>query len=148
MSWRSISFDGSAWLFGGQLVVHGLVALIVWFTLTDPGLRSTVPVGSPLAVVAGLLAGLPAVRVTDFFPIVIGLYWAVWGVIEVGKHISQLGVHRRYRLVEASVAVLGGGCLISTWNDPVRTTAIIGGLFLVTLGLAMMPLAREVKSLG
>ena len=148
VAWRNITFDGRAWLLGGQLIIHGLLAFLVWFLVTDPGIRSTVPVGSPVAAVAGVIAWLPSVRVTDFFPIIIGLYWAAWGIIEMGKHLSRAGVHRRNRLVVASIAVVGGGWLISTWNDAAQTTAATGGVFLILLGLVMMPPAFRVKHLG
>ena len=146
--WSGINIDGAAWLLGVQLVVNGIVSLAVWFVVTDPGLRSLIPIGWSLALVVGLVAWIPAVRVTDFFALLIGFYWLVWGFSEVGGNVQRHGPLRFYRITAGGLAIAGGAAIVSAWNDPIRTLAVLAGAYLVVRGVAEAWLALHTRRLG
>jgi uncharacterized membrane protein HdeD (DUF308 family) len=135
-------------LFAAWLFVSGFVAIIVSFTVDgDTGFRILNALIGVLSVIVGfalLREPFQSVQVVIF---VIGVFWVAQGIITLITAFS-LRQGRGWAIFMGILGIIAGVIVLQYPMDSAVTLALIGGIWLIILGIMQIYSAWQVRSIA
>lgn len=146
LAWPGETLRVLSILLGLQLLVFGLFRLINAFssTTSSPGVVGFIGI-------IGMLAGVLVIRrpfeTAAILATILGLVWIVGGSIDLISSVADRSISDRRLIALSGLVTLAAGVLIVSWPGPtLAVVAVVGGLYLVIIGLIIAATALTVRS--
>lgn len=147
LAWPGETLTVVSILVGIQLLLFGLFRLIDAFSAdtSSPGVVGVVGI-------VGMLAGVLVLRhpfeTAALLATILGLVWIVGGAIDLMSAIADSGLTDRRLTAVSGVVSVVAGVVIVAWPAPtLAVVAVVGGLYLIIIGLIIGATALSVRSM-
>jgi len=136
MAWPHATVKVVALLFGLQLLIGGVFALVRAFTPGGEGSRVLLAVLGLLGVIVGIFVLRHLFETVVILVVLLGVYWVVHGVIEVFVAVDHRGAPGRGLSILMGVLSFVAGIIVLCWPAPTLLVLVwVLGLWLVVYGL-------------
>jgi uncharacterized membrane protein HdeD (DUF308 family) len=146
LAWPGETLRVLSILFGLQLLVLGLFRLVNAFssTTSSPAVVGFIGI---IAMLAGVLVIRRPFDTVTILATILGLVWIVGGSIDLISAAADRSLSDRRLVALSGLVSLIAGLLIVSWPGPtVAVVAVVGGLYLVIIGLVIAATALTVRS--
>jgi uncharacterized membrane protein HdeD (DUF308 family) len=132
----------AAWLF-----VSGIVEVITSFTRDgDTGSRVLHAIIGVLSVIVGFALLRSPFQSVEVFIFVLGIFWLVQGIMTfVAAFATKRG--RNWRILSGLLGIIAGVIILTYPISSAATLALIGGIWLVILGITQVVAGFQLRSL-
>jgi len=147
LSWPGETLRVLSILVGLQLLLWGLFRLIGAFSATSaaPGVVGFVGI---IAMLAGVLVIRRPFETAALLATILGLVWIISGAIDLIASVADRSDTSRGLTAISGLISLGAGIVIVSWPEPtLAVVAIVGGLYLVIIGLLIAATAISIRSM-
>lgn len=147
LAWPGETLRVLSILLGLQLLLFGTFRLINAFSSTteSPGVVGFIGI---IAILAGVLVIRRPFETAAILATILGLVWIIGGSIDLMSAIADRSLSDRRLTGLSGLISLAAGILIVSWPGPtLAVIAVIGGLYLVIIGLVIAATALTVRSL-
>lgn len=144
LAWPTPTIVALAVVFGIQLIAGGVYRFVSAFGET--GTSGATRVLQALLGIFSIIVGLYALRhvllTLVALPLILGIYWVVYGVIELFTALSHPGLPGRGWIgVTGTLSILAGLVALTFPAITLLGLAVVLGIWLVVLGIAQTSLA-------
>jgi uncharacterized membrane protein HdeD (DUF308 family) len=148
LMWPGISIIVAGVLFGLYLVVGGVMQLVAAFgTHSTTALRVLAFVSGALSILLGLLCFRSAFDSIVLLALWIGIGWLFRGIIQIVSAISDANLPARgWQGFYGAISLLAGIALIDSPLSSVALLTILGGAWLIALGVVEIITAFRVRT--
>jgi uncharacterized membrane protein HdeD (DUF308 family) len=148
LMWPGISIIVAGVLFGLYLVVGGVMQLVAAFgTHGTTALRVLAFVSGALSILLGLLCFRSAFDSILLLALWIGIGWLFRGIIQIVSAISDANLPARgWQGFYGAISLLAGIALIDSPLSSVALLTILGGAWLIALGVVEVITAFRVRT--
>ena len=136
VAWPHATVKLVAFLFGLQLFVGGVFALVRMFTRSGEGSRALFAVLGILGILVGIFVLRHLFETVVILVVLLGVYWVLHGIIEVVVALDHKGMPGRG--VNILMGALGfvAGIVVLAWPAPTLLVLVwVLGLWLIVYGL-------------
>ena len=100
-----------------------------------------------LGIALGIIVMKNPSETIGIIAVIIGLFWIVFGLVEVFQGVTNSNLPGRWWTVLGGVVAAGAGVLLVFWTEPtVLVLALIAGIFLIIEGVLEIIAAFQVKA--
>ena len=148
LSWPAPTIVVLAVLFGIQLIVSGVYWFIAAFDDTDTsGAARVLPaVLGIFSIIVGLYAVRHILLTIVALPLILGIYWVIYGVIELFTAVSHRGTPDRAWIgVIGCLSILAGLVAFTFPAITLLGLALVLGIWLLVLGIGEIGLALRLR---
>jgi uncharacterized membrane protein HdeD (DUF308 family) len=136
MAWPHATVKLVALLFGLQLFVGGVFALVRAFTNSGEGSRVLLAVLGVLGILVGIFVLRHLFQTVVILVLLLGVYWVLHGVIEFFVAIDHKGVPGRGISITMGILSFIAGIIVLSWPAPTLLVLVwVLGIWLVAYGL-------------
>ena len=136
MAWPHATVKLVALLFGLQLFVGGVFALVRAFTNSGEGSRVLLAVLGVLGILGGIFVLRHLFQTVVILVLLLGVYWVLHGVIEFFVAIDHKGVPGRGISITMGILSFIAGIIVLSWPAPTLLVLVwVLGIWLVAYGL-------------
>ena len=136
MAWPHATVKLVAPLFGLQLFVGGVFALVRAFTNSGEGSRVLLAVLGVLGILVGIFVLRHLFQTVVILVLLLGVYWVLHGVIEFFVAIDHKGVPGRGISITMGILSFIAGVIVLSWPAPTLLFLVwVLGIWLVAYGL-------------
>jgi uncharacterized membrane protein HdeD (DUF308 family) len=136
MAWPHATVKLVALLFGLQLFVGGVFALVRAFTNSGEGSRVMLAVLGVLGILVGIFVLRHLFQTVVILVLLLGVYWVLHGVIEFFVAIDHKGVPGRGISITMGILSFIAGIIVLSWPAPTLLVLVwVLGIWLVAYGL-------------
>lgn len=147
LAWPGETLKVLSVLLGLQLLLFGVFRLISAFSSTTaaPGLMGFTGL---IGIVAGVLVLRHPFDTATLLAVILGLVWIVGGSIDLISALADKSLSDPGLTAISGALSLGAGVLIVSWPAPTLVVVgVIGGLYLVIIGLVIAATALKVRAI-
>lgn len=127
-----------AWLFGLQILLLGALRIVSAIRTAESDVRALLVVFGAIGVALGLIViRNPFETLTTLF-VLLGVFWALWGVVELIGALLGSGSDRTSRAIGGAVYLALGVVLLAVPDLGVTVAAVVAGAFLVVTGIVLL----------
>ena len=121
-------------LFALQLFLVGLFTLVTAFTGSERSRVLSAILGA-LAIIAAIICLKNIAQTVIILTLILGIYWVVYGVIDVVMGIGDRSLpHRGLTIFVGVVSIIAGVIVLSYPVNSARTLALLLGIWFIVLG--------------
>ncbi len=153
MAWPHATVKLVALLFGLQLLIGGVFALVRAFTNSGEGSRVLLAVLGVLGILVGIFVLRHLFQTVVILVVLLGVYWVIHGIIEFFVAVDHKGAPGRGVSVVMGILSFIAGVIVLSWPAPTLLVLVwVLGIWLVVYGLigivGAFMVRRAVKTAG
>lgn len=153
MAWPHATVKLVALLFGLQLLIGGIFALVRAFTNSGEGSRVLLAVLGVLGILVGIFVLRHLFQTVVILVVLLGVYWVIHGIIEFFVAVDHKGAPGRGVSVVMGILSFIAGVIVLSWPAPTLLVLVwVLGIWLVVYGLigivGAFMVRRTVKTAG
>ena len=136
MAWPHATVKLVALLFGLQLFVGGVFALVRAFTNSGEGSRVLLAVLGVLGILVGIFVLRHLFQTVVILVVLLGVYWVLHGIIEFFVAVDHRGAPGRGVSIVMGILSFIAGVIVLSWPAPTLLVLVwVLGIWLVVYGL-------------
>jgi uncharacterized membrane protein HdeD (DUF308 family) len=136
MAWPHATVKLVALLFGLQLLIGGIFALVRAFTNSGEGSRVLLAVLGVLGILVGIFVLRHLFQTVVILVLLLGVYWVLHGVIEFFVAVDHKGAPGRGVSITMGILSFIAGVIVLSWPAPTLLVLVwVLGVWLVVYGL-------------
>ena len=136
MAWPHATVKLVAFLFGLQLLIGGIFALVRAFTNSGEGSRVLLAVLGVLGILVGIFVLRHLFQTVVILVVLLGVYWVIHGIIEFFVAVDHRGAPGRGVSIVMGILSLVAGIVVLSWPAPTLLVLVwVLGIWLVVYGL-------------
>ena len=136
MAWPHATVKLVALLFGLQLLIGGIFALVRAFTNSGEGSRVLLAVLGVLGILVGIFVLRHLFQTVVILVVLLGVYWVIHGIIEFFVAVDHKGAPGRGVSVVMGILSFIAGVIVLSWPAPTLLVLVwVLGIWLVVYGL-------------
>ncbi len=136
MAWPHATVKLVAFLFGLQLLIGGIFALVRAFTNSGEGSRVLLAVLGVLGILVGIFVLRHLFQTVVILVVLLGVYWVIHGIIEFFVAVDHKGAPGRGVSVFMGILSFIAGVIVLSWPAPTLLVLVwVLGIWLVVYGL-------------
>ncbi len=136
MAWPHATVKLVAFLFGLQLLIGGIFALVRAFTNSGEGSRVLLAVLGVLGILVGIMVLRHLFETVVILVVLLGLYWVLHGIIEFFVAVDHKGAPGRGASIFLGILSFVAGVIVLSWPKPTLLVLVwVLGIWLVVYGL-------------
>ena len=136
MAWPHATVKLVALLFGLQLLIGGIFALVRAFTNSGEGSRVLLAVLGVLGILVGIFVLRHLFQTVVILVVLLGVYWVLHGIIEFFVAVDHRGAPGRGVSIVMGILSFIAGVIVLSWPAPTLLVLVwVLGIWLVVYGL-------------
>ena len=136
MAWPHATVKLVALLFGLQLLIGGIFALVRAFTNSGEGSRVLLAVLGVLGILVGIFVLRHLFQTVVILVVLLGVYWVLHGIIEFFVAVDHRGAPGRGVSIVMGILSFIAGVVVLSWPAPTLLVLVwVLGIWLVVYGL-------------
>ena len=136
VAWPHATVKLVAFLFGLQLFVGGVFALVRMFTRSGEGSRALFAVLGILGILVGIFVLRHLFETVVILVVLLGVYWVLHGIIELIVALDHKGMPGRGVNIVMGLLGFVAGVVVLSWPAPTLLVLVwVLGLWLIVYGL-------------
>ena len=136
MAWPHATVKLVAFLFGLQLLIGGIFALVRAFTNSGEGSRVLLAVLGVLGILVGIFVLRHLFQTVVILVVLLGVYWVIHGIIEFFVAVDHKGAPGRGVSIVMGILSFVAGVVVLSWPAPTLLVLVwVLGIWLVAYGL-------------
>ena len=136
MAWPHATVKLVAFLFGLQLLIGGIFALVRAFTNSGEGSRVLLAVLGVLGILVGIFVLRHLFQTVVILVVLLGVYWVLHGIIEFFVAVDHKGAPGRGVNIFMGILSFIAGVIVLSWPAPTLLVLVwVLGIWLVLYGL-------------
>ena len=136
MAWPHATVKLVAFLFGLQLLIGGIFALVRAFTNSGEGSRVLLAVLGVLGILVGIFVLRHLFQTVVILVVLLGVYWVIHGIIEFFVAVDHKGAPGRGVSIFMGILSFIAGVIVLSWPAPTLLVLVwVLGIWLVVYGL-------------
>lgn len=134
-------------MIGLWILFFGIIRFLLALFGGESEGRVMLAVVGVLGIALGIIVMKNPTETIGIIAIIIGLFWIVFGLIDVFQGVTNSDLPGRWWTVLGGVVAAGAGVLLVFWTEPtVLVLALIAGIFLIIEGVLEIIAAFQVKA--
>ncbi len=134
-------------MIGLWILFFGIIRFLLALFGGESEGRVMLAVVGVLGIALGIIVMKNPTETIGIIAVIIGLFWIVFGLIDVFQGVTDSDLPGRWWTVLGGVVAAGAGVLLVFWTEPtVLVLALIAGIFLIIEGVLEIIAAFQVKA--
>jgi uncharacterized membrane protein HdeD (DUF308 family) len=134
-------------MIGLWILFFGIIRFLLALFGGESEGRVMLAVVGVLGIALGIIVMKNPTETIGIIAVIIGLFWIVFGLIDVFQGVTNSDLPGRWWTVLGGVVAAGAGVLLVFWTEPtVLVLALIAGIFLIIEGVLEIIAAFQVKA--
>ncbi len=134
-------------MIGLWILFFGIIRFLLAMFGGESEGRVMLAVVGVLGIALGIVVMKNPTETIGIIAVIIGLFWIVFGLIDVFQGVTNSDLPGRWWTVLGGVVAAGAGVLLVFWTEPtVLVLALIAGIFLIIEGVLEIIAAFQVKA--